>query len=146
LKNNIAATPLGTRSQARIVLLRPLGDRHGITHRNSPRSQHHLASNKLVLFLPKAAVANSIDVDAALQRTRGAKGETPTVETSGQRQRVNAISAVNALGAFWYDVEMFIPAHSMLRASSRSSRPSCATAGDRYSLSLTAILRIARRS
>ena len=42
--------------------------------------------------------------DAALQRTWGAKGETPIVATSGQRQKVNAISAVNASGAFWYDV------------------------------------------
>ena len=53
-----------------------------------------------IFFIDEAGVRS----DAALQRTWGAKGETPTVETSGQRQRVNAISAVNALGAFWYDV------------------------------------------
>lgn len=53
-----------------------------------------------IFFLDEAGVRS----DAALQRTWGAKGETPTVATSGQRQRVNAISAVNALGAFWYDV------------------------------------------
>jgi hypothetical protein len=40
--------------------------------------------------------------DAALQRTWGAKGETPVVATSGQRQKVNAISAVNASGAFFH--------------------------------------------
>jgi transposase len=53
-----------------------------------------------IFFIDEAGVRS----DAALQRTWGAKGETPTVETSGQRQRVSAISAVNALGAFWYDV------------------------------------------
>ena len=53
-----------------------------------------------IFFIDEAGVRS----DAALQRTWGAKGETPTVATSGQRQRVNAISAVNALGAFWYDV------------------------------------------
>jgi transposase len=64
--------------------------------------------------------------DAALQRTWGAKGETPIVATSGQRQRVNAISAVNASGAFWYDVytgkfnaELFI---SKLKAFMRRQR------------------------
>jgi hypothetical protein len=42
--------------------------------------------------------------DAALQRCCSAKGETPIVPTSGKRQEVNAISAVNATGAFWYNV------------------------------------------
>ena len=32
------------------------------------------------------------------------KGETPVVATSGQRQAINAISAVNNRGAFWYHV------------------------------------------
>ena len=32
------------------------------------------------------------------------KGQTPLVATSGQRQSVSAISAVPALGAFWYSV------------------------------------------
>jgi len=32
----------------------------------------------------------------------GPRGKTPVVATSGQRQSVNAISAVNLLGAFWY--------------------------------------------
>jgi transposase len=53
-----------------------------------------------IFFIDEAGVRS----DAALQRTWGAKGETPTVATSGQRQRISAISAVNALGAFWYDV------------------------------------------
>jgi len=37
-------------------------------------------------------------------RTWGAKGQTPVVKTSGQRQSVSAISAVTARGAFWYSV------------------------------------------
>ena len=53
-----------------------------------------------IFFIDEAGVRS----DAALQRTWGAKGETPIVPTSGQRQKVNAISAVNATGAFWYDV------------------------------------------
>ena len=53
-----------------------------------------------IFFIDEAGVRS----DAALQRTWGAKGETPIVATSGQRQQVNAISAVNASGAFWYDV------------------------------------------
>jgi transposase len=36
-----------------------------------------------------------------LRRTYGLKGQTPVVQTSGKRQKVNVISAVNARGAFW---------------------------------------------
>ena len=75
-----------------------------------------------IFFIDEAGVRS----DAALQRTWGAKGETPIVATSGQRQRVNAISAVNASGAFWYDVytgkfnaELFI---SKLKAFMRRRR------------------------
>jgi len=39
--------------------------------------------------------------DPALGRTYGLKGHTPVVPTSGQRQAINAISAINAQGAFW---------------------------------------------
>jgi transposase len=53
-----------------------------------------------IFFLDEAGVRS----DAPLQRTWGAKGQTPVVRTSGQRQSVNAISAVNARGAFWYNV------------------------------------------
>lgn len=53
-----------------------------------------------IFFLDEAGVRS----DAPLQRTWGAKGQTPVVHTSGQRQSVNAISAVNLLGAFWYNV------------------------------------------
>ena len=53
-----------------------------------------------IFFLDEAGIRS----DAALQRTWGPKGKTPEVSTSGQRQSVSAISAVNVLGAFWYDV------------------------------------------
>lgn len=53
-----------------------------------------------IFFLDEAGIRS----DAPLQRTWGAKGITPVVRTSGQRQSVNAISAVNARGAFWYSV------------------------------------------
>lgn len=39
--------------------------------------------------------------DPTLGKTYGLKGQTPVVQTSGQRQSINAISAVNAQGAFW---------------------------------------------
>ena len=39
--------------------------------------------------------------DAPLGRTYGLKGQTPVVQTSGQRQSLNVSSAVNARGEFW---------------------------------------------
>ena len=39
--------------------------------------------------------------DPVLGRTYGLKGHTPVVRTSGQRQSLNVISAVNARGEFW---------------------------------------------
>ncbi len=42
--------------------------------------------------------------DPVLGRTYGLKGHTPVVATSGQRQSINAISAVSAKGGFWYNV------------------------------------------
>jgi len=39
--------------------------------------------------------------DPILGRTYGLKGQTPVVTTSGQRQSLNVISAVNARGEFW---------------------------------------------
>jgi transposase len=51
-----------------------------------------------IYFLDEAGIRS----DAPLQRTWGEKGHTPEVSTSGQRQSINAISAVTLLGAFWY--------------------------------------------
>src|SRR5262249_29937623 len=99
-----------------------------------------------IFFIDEAGVRS----DAALQRTWGAKGETPIVPTSGQRQKVNAISAVNATGAFWYDVytgkfnaQVFISkplcvigrglcsscSMAILRIAPRLSRPTCSRSG-----------------
>jgi len=51
-----------------------------------------------IFFLDEAGVRS----DSTLGRTWAPKGQTPEVRTSGQRQQVNAISAVNDLGAFWF--------------------------------------------
>ena len=53
-----------------------------------------------IYFLDEAGFQS----DPVLGRTYGLKGHTPEVRTSGQRQSINAISAVNAKGAFWYNV------------------------------------------
>lgn len=46
----------------------------------------------------------SIRSDDPLQRTWGEKGKTPVLKTSGQRQSINAISALSNKGGFWYHV------------------------------------------
>ena len=53
-----------------------------------------------IFFLDEAGIRS----DAPLERTWGAKGHTPVVRTSRQRQSVNAISAVTLRGGFWYSV------------------------------------------
>jgi transposase len=50
-----------------------------------------------IFFLDEAGFQS----DGPLGRTYGAKGKTPVVKTSGQRQSINVISAVNARGQFW---------------------------------------------
>jgi transposase len=50
-----------------------------------------------IFFLDEAGFQS----DPPLARTYGLKGETPVVVTSGQRQSLNVISAVNARGQFW---------------------------------------------
>jgi len=61
------------------------------------RAQAHGAA---IFFLDEAGFSS----EPNLGRTYGKKGETPVVQTTGQRQKVNAISAVNAKGAFWCSV------------------------------------------
>ena len=51
----------------------------------------------LIFFLDEAGFQS----DPPLGRTYGLKGHTPIVASSGQRQSINVISAVNASGAFW---------------------------------------------
>jgi transposase len=53
-----------------------------------------------IFWLDEAAIRS----DDPLQRTWGEKGKTPIVQTSGQRQRINAISALSNSGGFWYHV------------------------------------------
>lgn len=50
-----------------------------------------------IFFLDEAGFQS----DAPLGRTYGLKGQTPVVQTSGQRQSLNVISAVTARGEFW---------------------------------------------
>ena len=53
-----------------------------------------------IFFLDEAGFTS----EPNLGRTYGLKGETPIVTTTGQRQKVNAISAVSANGGFWSKV------------------------------------------
>jgi transposase len=53
-----------------------------------------------IFFLDEAGVRS----DQVLGRTWGLRGQTPEVPTSGKRQSVSAISAVNALGEFWFEI------------------------------------------
>jgi len=50
-----------------------------------------------IFFLDEAGFQS----DPQLGRTYGLRGHTPVVVTSGQRQSLNVISAVNARGEFW---------------------------------------------
>src|SRR5713101_2417082 len=50
-----------------------------------------------IFFLDEAGFQS----DPPMGRTYGLKGQTPVVRTSGQRQSLNVISAVNARGEFW---------------------------------------------
>jgi len=53
-----------------------------------------------IFFLDEAGFTS----EPALGRTYGLKGHTPVVATTGQRQKVSAISAVTARGGFWSQV------------------------------------------
>jgi len=71
-----------------------------------PRLKARAKRQKAQIFFSDEAGFQS---DPTLGRTYGLKGQTPTVRTSGQRQSINAISAVNAQGAFWsmtYDCKL----------------------------------------
>lgn len=58
------------------------------------RARKHRAK---IFFLDEAGFTS----EPNLGRTYGLKGHTPVVSTTGQRQKVNAISAINARGEFW---------------------------------------------
>lgn len=51
-----------------------------------------------IFWLDEAAIRS----DDPLQQTWGLKGKTPVVRTSGQRQSINAMSALSNKGGFWY--------------------------------------------
>ena len=51
-----------------------------------------------IFFLDEAGIKS----DSKLGKTWGIKGKTPIVKTSGQRQQINAISAVSPSGKFWF--------------------------------------------
>ncbi len=63
------------------------------------RARAHRRGAK-IFFLDEAGIRS----DCVLGRTWAPKGQTPEVPTSGHRQAVNAISAVNARGEFWFQV------------------------------------------
>lgn len=78
----------------------PLAVKHWLAQtypRLRRRAKKHGAS---LFFLDEAGFSS----EPNLGRTYGLKGETPVVATSGQRQKVNAISAVSARGGFWSQV------------------------------------------
>jgi transposase len=71
------------------------------TRNEYPRLKNRAKRRKAeIFFLDEAGVRS----EQVLGRTWGEKGKTPEVPTSEQRQSINAISAVNARGAFWYEV------------------------------------------
>lgn len=53
-----------------------------------------------IFFLDEAGFSS----EPILGRSYGLKGQTPIVKTTGQRQKVSAISAVSAKGGFWCNV------------------------------------------
>lgn len=61
------------------------------------RARKHGAA---IFFLDEAGFSS----EPNLGRTYGLKGQTPVVKTTGQRQKVNAISALSAKGGFWSQV------------------------------------------
>jgi transposase len=61
------------------------------------RARQHGAA---IFFLDEAGFSS----EPNLGRTYGLKGQTPVVKTTGQRQKVSAISAISAKGGFWSQV------------------------------------------
>lgn len=53
-----------------------------------------------IYFLDEAGFSS----EPTLGKSYGLKGQTPIVQTTGQRQKVNAISAVSSKGGFWSQV------------------------------------------
>lgn len=66
-----------------------------------PRLRRRARKHGAVIFFLDEAGFSS---EPNLGRTYGLKGQTPVVKTTGQRQKVSAISAGNARGGFWSQV------------------------------------------
>jgi transposase len=69
--------------------------------RQYPRLRRKARKNGATIFFLDEA---GFDSEPRLGRTYGVKGHTPVVATTGQRQKINVISAVTASGAFWCQV------------------------------------------
>lgn len=65
-----------------------------------PRLKRRAKRNAARIFFSDEAGVRS---DQVLGRTLGIRGRTPEVRTSGQRQSINAINALDARGAFWFE-------------------------------------------
>jgi len=63
------------------------------------RARAHRRGAK-IFFLDEAGIRS----DSVLGRTWAPQGRTPEVRTSGRRQAINALSAVNARGEFWFEI------------------------------------------
>ncbi len=83
------------------------GDRTGVTvaiqivpHRERTRRRERCPCRWIEIY-EQVGVEAGFQSDPPLGHTYGLKGKTPVVVTSGQRQSLNVISAVNARGEFW---------------------------------------------
>lgn len=96
-----------------------------LEHRYPQLKQRAKKLRAKIFFLDEAGFQS----DPVLGRTYGLKGKTPVVETSGQRQSINVISAVNARGEFWattydgkLDAESFVEfLKDFMKAQSRET-------------------------
>jgi len=110
LKVSVSLTTVGTiLSRLQITPQKPLRrayerDPEAVAQwveKDYPRLRRRAKANAAQIFFLDEAGFTS---EPTLGKTYGLKGQTPVVSTTGQRQRVNAISAVNARGAFWSSV------------------------------------------
>jgi transposase len=69
------------------------------TREEYPRIRKQARQKRAMIFFLDEAEVRS---DSNLSRTWAPRGQTPVVAVSGQRQAINAISAVNERGGFWY--------------------------------------------
>ena len=83
----------------------PIAVQHWLDHGYPQLSKRAKKEGAKIFFLDEAGFQS----DPPLGKTYGLKGHTPVVQTSGQRQSINVISAINARGEFWaatYDAKL----------------------------------------